>query len=231
MKNLVLNVLAVAVLAVMISACGGGKEKLLETVTQDGHVIKYEYDNKNRISKITYYEYDEPYRTKTLFYNGNDLVKEVHEEHSEYDEFTVTNEFVKSGNTITISSNNSIHGTMDLDRDGYPIKLTYPNSIVANSYVIKNGNLIQFDSGEQKYSYEYDDKKSPLSKCKTPKWYLFDDLRVFASANNPTKEIYQMGNIKFEREYKNEYDDDDFVIKQIKYEGRKEEVTTFKYYQ
>jgi len=216
-----------AVLAACIVLFGCGKDKdngevqLLETTTYfNGSYIKNEYDNQNRITKISWYDKDGKIgQTVTLIYSGDDLVKSE----TTGDKAGIT-EFVKNGNIITITDKN-IEGTwsktytIHLDSNGYPTK--YENLEEGWSYfityTIQNGNLMQWTSKEVGYStvYEnstnfiYDDKKSLFYYCNTPKWYMIYHYSEEGGRNNPIEQSWDGGKL----EYKYEYDSAGFPIK------------------
>ena len=158
MKKTVLNYLVIAALAVVavFTSCNNddndGNDNiglLLETITfDDGGYAQLEYDDKNRITIIS--EYSEECVDETTFtYIGNDLVKVV----SVYSKM----EFAKSGTKITfkgIWNNESIEGTINLNKDGLPSKkewkIEYDNNppyyiLFVQTYEYLDGNLISFE--------------------------------------------------------------------------------------
>ena len=141
--------------------------------------FKLEYDDQNRIKQI--YENSSSYYTFT--YSGDDLVKIVEKGYYDDQEYSTT-EFVKNGNKITFImydnyNNDDIKytGTIDLDNDGYPTKLEGISNYgkKAFTFQFQEGNLIKLTETDTEYikNYKYDNKKSPLYNCKTPKWYFF----------------------------------------------------------
>ena len=154
---------------------------------------KYEYDNQNRITKILRYNRSETVvGTQTFTYNGNDLVKVVHEG-GPCGPDVETWEFARNGNKITITINGgylSYMGTrtftFELTEDEFPTNFrslddwSWSPGETHNQY--QDGNLIKrIGSGSQNYSitFEYDENKSPFYNSQTPRGYIAND--------NPTK--------------------------------------------
>jgi len=79
--------------AKQVTSCKAGeKVKLLESTTNDGGELKFEYDNQNRIVKIYEYSDGKISSTKTIIYSSDDFI-------------TVdTKKLVKKGNIISIES-------------------------------------------------------------------------------------------------------------------------------
>lgn len=241
MKRIVLNYLIAVILSVssVFASCNNDEVQLLDSFTSsNGVCVKYEYDNKNRFTKIS--EYDAVAKstvTRTFTYNGNDLVKVVAEKDND-PYFASTTEFSKSGNKITMKEkkhldDNVINYTIDLCNEGYPTKLETIFYVV--TYHIQNGNILKFsyknkDGETEITNFKYDNNKSPFYYCKTPKWYLFcnDDMfGVFGSQNNMT-ELSSMSEGR--AEFKYEYDNAGFPIKITTiYDDGDETVTEFKY--
>ena len=210
-------VLMTALFAAVFTSCKKDKEniytvKLLEIITMccsksDGidddyferyDKYKFEYDEQNRIIKVSEYYYggDLNY-TMMLTYAGDDLVQVLYS-HSNGSE---TREYTKSGNTITEKYNGKIY-TIELNSDGLPVtrEEERSGSTLVETYYYKNGNMtqkaIRFTIPENDYSeyhtynYGYDNEKSALYHCKTPKWWLIIHLNDFGVSNNITEENY-----------------------------------------
>ena len=207
------------------------KVKLLETISEDGghYTTTFEYDNQNRIIKISYYNYfitnD---RSVTFTYNANDLVKTVEKDNYE----TRTEEFLKSGNKITMTQrfennpqSNATY-TIDLNEDGTMAKFQIDGSDNFFTYQYDNGNL----TNDGQYAYLYDNNKSPFFYSNTPKWfmvYFFDDVAL-ACKNNTIEKSGLSSDERYTYEY--EYDKDGFPTKRIeKREGFGESVIEFAY--
>jgi len=194
MKKVFLNYLVIAALAgaAAFTSCekDGGAEvvKLLETYTWGvGDYMKFEYDNQNRITKVLYYDEGEVYSTETFTYNGNDLVKSVRTFAGESD--IRTYDLVKSGNGNTITMTYKWNDykyespmTITLNSDGLPAKIENSGKDMSwvASYQYQGNNftkisgkeIYQGEESEYVSEYKYDNNKSPLYHCKTPKWYL-----------------------------------------------------------
>jgi len=192
----------------------GGKVKLLETITyEDGYYDKFEYDIQNRITKALGYREGEVFRTRTLTYNNvGDLVKSV-SIYTDYPEEIREEVFIRDGNTIIYDS-----GTIILNNDGYPTKiiLMYDNELVGERILkYQDGNVIKITSSDEDWEFKYDNKKSPIYYCKTPKWFLLDFIDFgIGLIHNVTKMslIAGWGNSSTDLVY--EYDNDGYPIKQ-----------------
>ena len=254
MKRFVINHLVVAALVVsaaLMSSCGkddnGDKIKLLETITSDwgddGYgVTKFEYDDQNRIIKISGYWDGKLEPIKTLNY-GDDWIKVTWLNYDEYGDRVIV--FTKTGNnTITLSTNaDGYIETLTIDNDGYLSKWVDvafdDNRSQEVTFQYQNGNLtkmtnISLRDGkkgfEEVFEFKYDDKKSPFYHCKTPKWFMqfwffFDDIFGIGFKNNIIEligfgEEIGYSNFSFSIEYIYEYDSDGFPTKQtsIEYE-------------
>jgi len=158
------------------------KVQLLEKVIYDGWYYKFEYDDQKRlINKSWYQDNGNVGGTSTFTYSGNDLVKFV-------DFGGTTYEFTKNVNQITIvgttTSNSSVTSTLSLNSDGLPVKLEenfWTDYFYVRTFQYQDGNLLQITetvtysgvTNSGSLAYKYDDKKSPLYHCKTPKWFFY----------------------------------------------------------
>jgi len=182
---------AIVISSTLIS-CGKdlyiSKTKLLESITEnDGRYSLFEYDNKNRISKVNYYNNNgEIIKRDTHNYNGDTLV--ISTMYSNY--CCIEDEYIKNGNTIERKKRDgpttSHFPLYTIDNNGYIIKSSdYPDPDydyhVEEIFHYQGGNLTKITIIITKYlevleyviELIYDNKKSPLSHCKTPKWVLF----------------------------------------------------------
>jgi len=183
---------------------------------------KFEYDEQNRITKMSEYYFDGSlYYTKTFTYAGDDLVKVLHSSSSGH---VSTYEYTKSGNTIT--EKDTYDGgvkisIIELNIDGIPVKRTredeYGNTYV-ETYGYQDGNLTGYTmtaTSQSGYTdvdsetYQYDNQKGALYHCKTPKWYLILELNYFGVKNNRTEE----GWIRHSAKYTYEFDGVGFPAK------------------
>jgi len=184
--------------------------KLLETVTYDvGVYDKFEYDNLNRLAKITgYYNNTEVGFTNTFTYDGDDLVQVLYNNSGDFDFF----EFTKNGSQITQKHTDQIGDvyitTIVLDGNGLPEKREGEASgehgvIFVENYEYQNGNLMRMTvirknsegvtTSEDNTTYQYDNKKAPFSFCKTPKWYMLINWNNYSVRNNKTEKTYSDG--------------------------------------
>ena len=208
---------------------------------------KYEYDNQNRITKISSYNKSKTLvGTETFTYMENDLIKVVYEEACNPN--IETREFAKNGNKITVTIEGGYLNylgtrtyTFELDEDGFPVKLgsAFPDGSYPLIYQYQDGNLIKLINSSQDYShqnysyiYEYDNKKSPFYHCQTPKWYMFYVSNRSGSMNNIVKEIgiaAEDNKVYNETRYKYGYDRNGFPTKRITNSNGKEHVVEFRY--
>ena len=137
-------------------ASGGGTVYLVsEIYKEDGWSHKFEYDNQNRITKITM---DGGYFL-TLNYSAGDLISML---------FNDSNlcTFTKNGNKITIGSDESV----DINAQGLIERYCERTNCFNCQYQGKN--LIKMIGDGIVATYTYDDKKSPFYYCNTPEWWL-----------------------------------------------------------
>ena len=221
---------------------GGDAVQLLETITNEsGDYDKYEYDEQNRINKISSYYMGELRTTETLTYSGNDLVKTVKVWHDDMGGEEIY-EFAKSGDIITITG--AYEYTLTLGKDGLPATMesesTWEDEKTGASgfgstftnYQFQNGNLISVSSTdtqdgkegtittEYSSSLKYDTNKSPFYNCQTPKWFILFRLGEDLASRNNVIEITRTvsdsstGNTSEETfEYEYEYDSAGFLSK------------------
>ena len=186
---------------------GGGNSngvvKLPKYIISNNHYEKLEYDDQNRIKKIS-----NNMNMDYLFtYSGDDLVRIGVKHNDHYVDFEPQIfEFVKTGNKITFTSE-GINGSIDLDNDGYPTKIEQLPLVI--TFQIQKGNVMKTtkkytwngEEGTEVRNFKYDNKKSPFYHCKTPQWYfcmdeldfafsIYSSLSSFGSHNNITERTY-----------------------------------------
>lgn len=226
MNRQIFKYLAVAAIALSAALTSCKKDndnvKLLETMTYlSDSYNKYEYDSQKRIAKLSrYLDNGALWVAFTYTYSGAELTK-----------MTSSNwscEFVKDGNKITVKEFDDTY-TLDLNSDGLPEKYVKGNDVYTyvENFQYKNGNLVKktwkrtWNDGENigeeegGKEYKYDNNKSPLYYCKTPKWFLIWDSTTMGSLNNVTDEI--SGTWIIINKY--EYDSEGFPTKQTASNG------------
>ena len=217
MKKIALNYLVIAALicSAALTSCtdkGSGDVKLLESIIYDnGEITKFEYDDKNRIVKISYGSQ----RTETLTYSGDELI-------SFEDDYNGLTPISRNGNTIRIPGENT--SVITVNDDGYSIK----HEIDANehgsevrTYQYRDGNpvkitVVQTDwegmTSETVMEFKHDDKKSPFFHCNTPRWFLqYIYFTYFGLNNNVTAVTWSHG---ISHKYEYQYDRDGFPTTQ-----------------
>ena len=250
MKRGVLNYLIIAAILVLpaLISCSKEKVQLLDTITyDDGSYTKYEYDNENRVTKISRYDKDGNENigpTQTFFYSGNDLVKVALNSDSD-SSFNLSLEFSKSENKIVVAIKNSNSDNVEtaslyLDNDGLPAKYESETAsdVVTSSMVgtfeFHDGNLTKYsykqtqdsiETLEGSLNFKYDNMKSPLYHCKTPRWWWF----ILENKSVQNNEI-EMSNDNGEKvEYKYEFDSAGYPTKCTIKNSEGEYVSEFKY--
>ena len=181
-------------------------------------IERYEYDAYDRIKKILFgnhFRPEEEFAVSTLTYNSNGELVSVSTVGNKYDrEETIY--FTKNGNRITMVDD-SYTWYIEIDNEGLPLKVVKEAFEEKNEssyylYYYDNGNIIKIESidesegGNLKWTrtYTYDNQKSPLYYCKTPKWYLvaFESDYVFwMLSNNPLTVKFSSDTYNYLEEY------------------------------
>jgi len=144
-----------------------GPVYLLTEMDIHGDVTKFEYDDQNRITKITNGTY-----VKTITYNNDGELDSYVYAHGK--NFT----YKRNGNKITVYDGKTVYGKIDLNAEGLPKNEKYtgdcsdcPEQSINREY--ENGNMTAVRRQDDWFdNYTYDNKKSPFYHCKTPKWFL-----------------------------------------------------------
>ena len=199
-----------------------GAGKLLERrLFDNGYSAMLEYDDENRLVKISYYSRGNLDYTATITYDNNSVTIE-----NNPSVFGEPMNYVLSNNIIIYSAENSTR-TLIVNDDGYivteetrwqtggsrHIKYEYHGgNLSSDTIVLKyaNGEIYH----ESTTLYRYDNKKSPFYNDKTPKWLLQTLFSGLGLNNNIT-----YLNNRFAFEY--EYDADGFPTKRtwLLYQG------------
>ncbi|MCL1966993.1 MAG: hypothetical protein FWF67_03850 [Fibromonadales bacterium] len=209
--------------------------KLLESIIDDNGKVKkkFEYDEQNRLAKIHYYWNKTIEYTEIIAYGDNSVTIETVS--SSFPNKNGTKKYVIKGNTVTAKE----FEPLTLNKDGYIAKIgdgpktrKYENgNLIANEYPnpaddVPPTYVVSMD--------KYDNKKSPLSNCKTPKW-LLQELYILGSynisKNNVLKSTVQ-GRGTTTTVYKYKYDSDGFperVEESAKYGDGSPTITTTRY--
>ena len=226
MKRFFVNQLVIAalVVAAAFTSCGkdenGDKVKLLETIVRDdGSYLKFEYDNQNRITKVSRYHDGEISWTETYTYNSaGDLVKVASDDGWE-------GEYVRNANTITLMYDGHEEGSVIINDNGYPIKVVQVDdgcddldeddeygciSMIEFIFTFDSNNNVTkvtyvydgVDDGGTEF--KYDNTKSPFYHCKTPKWALilfFLEEYEIGFTNNVIEANAHGGLVKYEYKF------------------------------
>ena len=210
------------------------------------YTTMFEYDSQNRITKVLEYRDGKLSFTNTVNYNGDEFKitssyvddnRDNREQIFRKTGNTIT--FVNEYEDDDYSS--SIKWTITINNDGFITKVddiisetdcwskcetttwtseytfTYQGNnvtkIISVDKYIKNEEVIDYTTT---IDYKYDNYKSPMYHCKTPKWLLFTLYDGFGLYNNVTEEkyvrtVYDPWNRT--TTYKYEYDSDGYPIK------------------
>ena len=158
----------------------------------------YKYDNQNRISEIIDYCYDR-FTTHLLTYNSaGDLISKGYEISPSYPSYPYYDRiwtFSKNETEIVVETYKNEQ--IELDNQELPIRRIDNAGLGAyreNTYEYYDNNLskITFDyvnivHGRDYVTsvvFTYDDKKSPLYNCNTPKWFLMLFFRLNEGSYN-----------------------------------------------
>ncbi|MCL2073060.1 MAG: hypothetical protein FWH18_04000 [Marinilabiliaceae bacterium] len=232
---------------------------LVEISDNGGERTVFDYDNENRISKITYYKPNNEVSSEEAFTYNNvrDLVLKSETNYT-YN-FAGETTYNKNGNRIEIFKNYQTGGyigeEVELNDDGLPIKYFEEWSDVP--YFYRDFSIYQYENGvvmrvdfecersqmnNTEYepygsiAYTYDNKKSPFIHCKTPKWYLIvgnggynDDYRSYKN-NVLTIERVDNDGKRTTESYTYTYNDDGFPLtRKTTAHNGYEIIETFKY--
>jgi len=211
---------------------------LLEEL-QNGVVrIVYEYDNQNRLTKLSYYHDGQLNEVETYNYNAAGDLTELKVEYPTSPESDEKVTFSKIGNKITFTKFNGLY-EFEVNAQGLPVKYLYEMVYDSDNwnkqtttFTWQNGNLtkeiyvdeqkwkedgeVWGSSNQATYTYTHDDKKSPFYHCKTPKWFLWWYVdRGFCNENNirTTTQKWE-GEEPVTHEFAYEYNADGFPVTQ-----------------
>ena len=208
--------------------------KLLSSIVKhDGDYQKFEYDSEHRISKILWYVNGEttPRWSDTYTYSGNNI-KRVSVE-AEYPDGGTTNEFIKSGNTVTSKwwynsdpADVRTGNTFTLTGDGLLSKVVSAilDLVFESSFQYQGGNLTTWMSKEELFeettnegvtTFKYDAKNAPFVNCQTPKWLLVWLFDYEIGIHNNAIEMSLLNDAGDESKlfFAYEYDDDGYPTK------------------
>ena len=170
-----------------------------------GERFVFEYDDQDRIEKLTVYDISGQKFAFVIYkYNAvGDLEELIIEDIINSETILIT--LSRNGKIITSSDGEVI----ELNDQGFPVKYGVEPNIV--TYTWENGNQIkeEWTGGGNTFTY-YDDTKTPFFYSKTPKWVLWLDWRSYGyhNANNIEKITESSGT----RTYEYRYNDDDLPI-------------------
>jgi len=218
--------------------------QLLETIfidDKDGKVrVKYEYDEQNRIAKITQYYDDKFDHFFTFSYKSNEI--------SIKSDDNSTYTYSINGNRMTSSRVDYGYETtevIDIDNEGLPEKYVqenlnelYNNWTYTANYEFQDDNLVKLkEKREGKDSWScittltYDDKKSPFYHCKTPMWILiwYGSFDSIPSGKNNVLSRNWGSNSSDGCSYVYTYDDAGFPLTYTIVRGREKYTGSFTY--
>jgi len=197
------------------NGCAVSNAKLLERITdENGRLLrKFVYDKQNRIVKIVSKDYStvegEPVvwnaDAVTITYETDDKITVetiITKQYARDEGSRSTKNFLRNGNKIIAGTDTSTINNESVNNDGY-------------ESVYNDGNLMRETepNGVNDTEYSYDDKKSPFSNSKTPKW-LLPYIGVSTNKNNILRQETSGGEISFSKTYEYQYDSDGFPTKE-----------------
>ena len=181
---------------------------LLEEVQESTARYVFEYDGKNRMTKLTGYLFDScfgrwyQFLVHELKYNVvGDLEEYTYRTETNVTKFTIH----KDGNKFTLSDDTATEiRFIELNAHGLPEKCAYLIGVKGSeswnfdirTYTWHNGNNTKLsveqdwkygskeDTWSGTYTYTFDDKKSPFYYCTTPKWILLHFWGSYYSFND-----------------------------------------------
>ncbi|MDR3002343.1 MAG: hypothetical protein LBU89_13910 [Fibromonadaceae bacterium] len=246
-KTIKFATIAATLLMVAFTGCKSQNGvKLPKTLTRnDGHMevmVKFEYDDKNRIVKMHDYHDKKLFSTGTVTYDNDGSVKIVHSYVNKAEEVW-EKRYAKNANIITVRSTRSYEDpfftdTITVNKDGYIVRRRRSGSCTdagwteISTFLYQNDNLIRIkEAGGYRdfIEFKYDDKKSPFYNDKTPKW-LLQDLFPNTGLNNNITEHKEVGvdpdgAFVSLTTYTYEYASDGFPNKQVKSESENATIT------
>lgn len=232
-------VLLCGVIPFFLSSCSddddnGTKTETVKQITKldtsamdDGGIITFNYDNKNRLSNFAG-KYDNATDTEIFEYdNDGKLVKLTIKYSSENNEGEDYTEFSYSGNTIiatdytkydgeynetyvyTYTLNDKGFVTKKTGKSGHYFLYTYDsnNNVTKSEYYDAETGLTETET------WEYDDQNNYLSNLGLPSWYyvVYNDDKAAAGKNNAIKYTYKYKNDEPEIEvFSYTYDSDGY---------------------
>jgi len=138
----------------------------------------YEYDDQDRLTKISWYSNNgQLHYVGTFRYNAADgHMEEVKWEFIQ-SQSNRNDTWTKNSNKVKRTYENGGYEEYELNPQGFPLKHTSNDaSLYTRNFTWENGNITQdvWVEGSNTYIniYTYDDKKSPFYHSKTPKWVL-----------------------------------------------------------
>jgi len=222
------------------------KVKLLEKMEKKyewgSFNYEFEYDEQNRISEILRYSEGSLSSTIPITYSGNDLVEVGYVVENNLNTSYETFIYTKSGNAINYTMTRWSHnsgvssitgtrtGVLTLNDDGLPVTKVedYGGGRETTYEYDGNGNMVKwsytYGINTEWREYEYDNNKSPILHCKSPKWWLLDYLSISLEVgfhNNITECVLWNG----KETYAYVYDSDEYPTKATKkdeYDGEDE---------
>jgi hypothetical protein len=162
----------------------------------EGLVVKFAYDNNNRMTKDQFIYSGHVEYTRNYVYDESGKLVKITFTDDDNNECGTTY-YTYSGNNITCSNSTEIY---EFENDRLVKIYHYHGSDITFSYDLK-GNITKINDGW--WAISYGDKNGVFSKINTPKWVMWDymDGFEFQIVNNPVKYTYNGGSASIEYEY------------------------------
>jgi len=209
-----------------------GNVKLLKSITMGDDTRKFEYDATSRVVNIIrYYEGKQIY-TQTVVYDDNQVVA-INRSDDDSESISYS---VSADGLYAETKGQHFLGVYNV-QGGYLNRIG--NEGGEDTFHYHGGNLSKTTGKDYEYQsnyaikYKYDNKKSPLSNSKSPKWFLqvfFSEFYIGLN-NNIIEYEYSGGSEGDLHTYTFEfkYDSDGFPTKRTKTVDGDTETTTFTY--
>jgi len=157
---------------------------LVESIFYDDVIDKkFEFDEHNRFTKVTYYFAGDPYSIRTFKYGNDNNLIELECENFLNPSTNYKCTYSRIGNKIsgsTVSaSGEKWNKTIYLDLQGLPVKiiLDFGTWSYTDEYQYQNGNLTEYKRTHSNGNFwtninDYEDELPPFYHCKSPKWIM-----------------------------------------------------------
>ncbi|MCL2261337.1 MAG: hypothetical protein FWC15_08315 [Fibromonadales bacterium] len=208
-----------------------GNVKLLKSITMGDDTRKLEYDATARVVNIIRYNEGKRIYTQTVVYDDDQVVA-VNRSDDDSESISYS---VSADGLYAETKGQHFLGVYNV-QGGYLNRIG--NESGEDNFHYHGGNLSKTTGKDNEYQsdyaikYKYDNKKSPLSNSKSPKWFLqffFSEFYFGLNNNIVEYEFNSGGEGDSHITFVFEYDSDGFPTKRTKTVDGDTETTTFTY--